>query len=462
MIASNHSNLVHFNFNSHTNPWFGVSVVPFNTTLNWDKAPNVEFDLEEEEEEDNSLINHSETRQRIVGRAICNIKKGTELFQAYGTSVADLVYRYGFAPSSLDDCDDMDGDVVSIDLTDILTIAQESKKGKTHRLNSETLNLKTRFRSEETDNPFASITNIPHLSSRLAALKLSGALDESPWDGLDGHWTAEIARPAQPFLESLLSVSSESKYNSKRGEENRASPMSKEDELAYDDGGLSKLVGTFVVLFADDAAWKRASNALQDFDTNLEESKSSVASEAEDDERSDTSDESRKDDIIASLLLSAIFDLSPEQTDGLLKVALEKGSGGNDPWRALLDEISTCDDTSTSKQQSKKRKISSDKDIHNTNTTCTSRNLPTSSSQPRQVLLRAAVEAAKTALLLRRAKLIEGESSCQNLSVDPEAEKNEVNEAKVQARKTIKILRGVEKSILDQAIEILSRMMVNE
>ena len=60
------------------------------------------------------------------------------------------------------------------------------------------------------------------------------------------------------------------------------------------------------------------------------------------------------------------------------------------------------------------------------------------------------------------AKLFEGESSCQNLSVGPEAEKNEVNEAKVQARKTIKILRGVEKSILDQAIEILSRMMVNE
>ncbi len=109
--------------------------MPFNTTLNWDKAPNVEFDLEEEEEEkDNSLINHSETRQCIVGRAICNIKKGTELFQAYGTSVADLVYRYGFAPSSLDDCNDMDGDVVSIDLTDILTIAQETKKGSTLKL----------------------------------------------------------------------------------------------------------------------------------------------------------------------------------------------------------------------------------------------------------------------------------------------------------------------------------------
>ncbi len=30
------------NFDSHTNPFFGVSIVPFNTTLNWDKVPNVE------------------------------------------------------------------------------------------------------------------------------------------------------------------------------------------------------------------------------------------------------------------------------------------------------------------------------------------------------------------------------------------------------------------------------------
>ncbi len=285
-------------------------------------------------------------------------------------------------------------------------------------------------------------------------MKLSGALDESPWDGLDGHWTAEIARPA-PFLESLLSASSESKYNPRRGEENRTLSMNTEEELAYDDGGLSKLVGTFIVLFADEAAWERASNALQDFDINVEGSKGSVASEAVDDE-SHTSDESRKDDIIASLLLSAIFHLSPQQTDTLLKVALEKGAGGNDPWRALLDVISTCDDTSTSKQQSKKRKISSDKDINNTNTTCTSRDLRTSSSQPRQVLLRVAFEAAKTALLLRRAKLIEGESSCQHLSVEAECEKNEDNAAKVQANRTINILRCVEKSILDQAIEILS------
>ena len=465
-------------------------MVPFNTTLNWDKAPNVEFDLEEEEEEEDcpDNNNHSETCQRIVGRATCNIKKGQELVQSYGASVADLVYRYGFAPSSLEDCDGMDGDVVSIDLADILTIAQETKKGKTHRLNSETLNLKTRQQEgrEETDNPFASITNIPHLSSRLDALKLSGALDESPWDGLDGHLTAEIARPAQPiqpFLESLRASSeSESKNIPKRGGENRTSPMNTVDKLACDDGGLSKLVGTFVVLLADDNAWERASNALQNFNNDIEESRSSGGSEAEGDECSD-SDDSRKDDITASLLLSAIFHLSPQQTDVLLQVALDKGAGGNDPWRALLEEICTI---STSEHKLKKRKISNDKDTHNTNAPCASSILPTSFSRPRRVQLRVAFEAAMTALLIRRAKIIEGESSCPNVNPDLEAynsptersngiisstkgehEKNKGSHqlnagAKVQASKTINILRGVEKSILDQAIKILSSMMVEE
>jgi hypothetical protein len=443
-------------FDSHTNPWFGVSIVPFNTTLNWDKMPNVEFEEVEEDNPDNN--NNSETCQRIVGRATCDIKKGQELIQAYGTSVADLVYRYGFAPSSLEDCDGMDGDVVSIDLTDILAIAQESKNGKTHSINSETLNLKKRqqVESEGTDN---TITHISHLSSRLDALKLSGALGESPWDGLDDHWTAEIARPAQAFLESP--------HASVGGGENRASSMNLEDEQACDDGGLSKLVGTFVVLLADDAAWERASNALQDFNYDIEESRNSGGNEADGDECSDTSDDSRKDDITASLLLSSIFHFSPQQTDTLLQVALDKGAGGNDPWRALLDEICACDATSTSKPQAKKRKKSS-------NDSYTS------------VLLRVAFEAAMTALLNRRAKIIEGESACQNIlaqyqynaperlndrfpSTEGEYEKNKRSHehklntaAKVQASKTISILRSVEKSILDRAVKILSDMMAQE
>ncbi len=121
----------HLNFDSHTNPWYSVSIVPFNTTLNWDKVPNVEFDIEEEEKGGNhhpdNNKNSETSRQRVVGRATCNIKKGQELTQAYTTSVADQVYRYGFAPSTLEDCDGMDGDVVSNDLMDILSIVQETR-----------------------------------------------------------------------------------------------------------------------------------------------------------------------------------------------------------------------------------------------------------------------------------------------------------------------------------------------
>ncbi len=500
-----HLNTSYVNVGSHTNPWFGVSIVPFNTTLNWDKEPNVEFDIEieEEEKEDNNTdkdnnITNSEACQRIVGRATCNITKGQELFQAYGTSVADLVYRCGFAPSTLEDCDGIDGDVVSIDVTDILSIVQETKKGKnTHSINSETLNLKTRRQqvgSEEGDSQFASTTNISQLSSRLDALKLSGALDESPWDGLDGHLTAEIARPTQPLLE-WLRASCQAKNHPKRGRENKASPKNTEEKLTYDDGGLSKLVGIFVVLLADDAAWERASNALQnfDFDNDCEENRSSDGCEAEDDERSDASAESRKDDITASILLSAVFHLSPQQTEALLHVALHAGAGGNDPWRALLDEIAVevCIE-----QKSKKRKIlqkqeeENEKDATNTNTTCTSSISISQTSFSRRVLLRVAFEAAMASLLIRRAKNVEGESSCKNILAHLEAESNntrmrlngrfpsaatdgeyeknsgslEFNAAKakekVEAYKIINILRNVEKLILDQAIEILEMSSV--
>ncbi len=55
----------------------------------------------------------------------------------------------------MEDCDGMDGDVVSIDVMDILSIVQETKKGKnTHSINSERLILKTRRQvgSEEGDS----------------------------------------------------------------------------------------------------------------------------------------------------------------------------------------------------------------------------------------------------------------------------------------------------------------------
>jgi len=333
--------------------------------------------------------------------------------------------------------------------------------------------------SEESDNRFASTTNIPQLASRLDALKLSGALDESPWDGLDGHWTAEIARPAQSFLRPAqsflqsLRASSQAKNHPKRGRENGTSPMNTEDKVAYDDGGLSKLIGIFLVLLADESAWERASFALRNFDNDHQESRSSggSGSEAEDDEHSDASDESRKDDITASILLSGIFHLSPEETDALLQVALHAGAGGNDPWRALLDEIANVIAFDhSSEQKPKKRKTlqyqgeENEKDTPNT-TACTPNDKNYFS---RRVQLRAASEAALTALLMRREAAIEGDSSCREIitdlheNADREYNKNkhkgseEINSAaKVEAFKTVKILRDVEKSILDQAIEML-------
>lgn len=454
--------------------------MPFNTTLNWSKMPNVEFDLEEDVPYENTVA-----CQRIVGRASCNIKKGQELFQAYGTSgasdsVADFVYRYGFAPSTLEECSGMDGDVVSIDVADILSIAEATKKQcKNHsRLNSETLNLNTRRQvgSDGSDIPFSSVTNITQLSSRLEALKMSGALDESPWDGMR-HWTAEIGRPAVSFLQTFC-ASSQSKSRTKRDRENENFPVSLEveDRLAFDDGGLSKLVGIFIVLLADDADWERASISLQNFENDHKGSSSSgneadsCDSEAKDDESSQASDESRKDDITASILLSSIFNLCPHQREKLLQVALHVGMGGNDPWRALLDGVANAIATANSdiEQKLKKGKTAEQQQQQDekkediSNTICMGTTTLTSTSSHVQKV-KAAFEAANAAICLRRRKLIEGELSFKNIFTDlvtQQAKNGQGSDdvtslAKEEAIKTVEILRHVEKSILEQAIKIL-------
>ena len=70
--------------------------------------------------------NKHDEHPRIVGKAICDIKKGDELFQDYGDSVAELVYRCCFAPSNCR----MEGDAVSIAMSDILSIAQKMWSSK--------------------------------------------------------------------------------------------------------------------------------------------------------------------------------------------------------------------------------------------------------------------------------------------------------------------------------------------
>jgi G3E family GTPase len=135
---------------SHATPWFGVSIAPFCTTLNWSPHPNVEFDVAQDEE----------GREVLVGVAIRSITEKEELCQAYGESVAELVYRFGFLPQqSNGDVSPLEGDTVSLGLA-ILAEACGKSKGK--------------------------------IKTRTLALCQAGVLGESPWDGVDDV-TAELS-----------------------------------------------------------------------------------------------------------------------------------------------------------------------------------------------------------------------------------------------------------------------------
>ena len=135
----------------------------------------------------------------------------------------------------------------------------------------------------------------------------------------------------------------------------------------------------------------------------------------------------------------------------LQQMALDIGRGGNDPWRALLLCLVHMKDESVSQQKHKKRKTLTQKEKALANI-------------PWAYVL----DTAKVAICNRRNKLLKGEKESQTL-VDTLSSKNKSNcdmktvdtkhdeqtEMHLEAINTISILRGVEKSILDQAIEIL-------
>eukprot|EP00985_Skeletonema_marinoi_P001050 scaffold432_cov95-Skeletonema_marinoi.AAC.1 len=84
------------------------------------------------------------------------------------------------------------------------------------------------------------------------------------WDGLGGHWTwtwtwtVEIARHKPIFFAIAL-------YHTSR-QARITKEVERTEHLAcsHDDGGLSKLVGPFHVLLADDAVvWERALSPQQ-------------------------------------------------------------------------------------------------------------------------------------------------------------------------------------------------------
>ena len=292
---------------SHINPWFGGSIVPFNTTLNWSERPNVEFDVDEG------------GAPRVIGRATRDIAVGEELTQECAPTTAELIYRYGFAPTidevlgtgegasssglarkgsgqaAAQGCGARDEDVVSISFEQIVAACGADKMAPVRR------------------------------GRRRKLLCAAGALDSSPWDGLD----------------ALVTV-----------------------ELQLNGSGLAKLLGACLALCADDSIWaaaeaatlKVAPNAFEceeceeasDEEASAEEASDEEASaeEASDEEASaeeasdeEASDEeaSADDDQIAAALVSALSSASATVVSALKGIAVTEGGEDADPWPALLD-----------------------------------------------------------------------------------------------------------------------------
>lgn len=126
----------------------------------------------------------------------------------------------------------------------------------------------------------------------------------------------------------------------------------------------------------------------------------------------DGDDESRTDDITASILLSSVANLSPEQSTKLRQLALDMGRSGHDPWRALLlnlahAEIANSNCGDGSKQKRKKRKVEQQDPT---------KEATSSSSNTRQrIPWKCAFEAARSAISNQRKMLIRGETGSQKL-----------------------------------------------
>jgi hypothetical protein len=86
--------------------------------------------------------------------------------------------------------------------------------------------------------------------------------------------------------------------------------LSDRERCSYDDGGISKLIGIWLVLLADTQAWLRTSKSIDnipgsDNQADKEEDLGSNDSASSDDE---DDNESRSDDITASVILSSLAD----------------------------------------------------------------------------------------------------------------------------------------------------------
>ncbi|KAL3781297.1 hypothetical protein HJC23_006521 [Cyclotella cryptica] len=397
---------------SHANPWFGVSIVPFNTTLNWGSDVNVEFDLEETQPNGN---NNHDCEEVVVGRAVSDISKGSELFQQYGESVAELVYRCGFAPK-FDEY--ASSDSISLYLCDIVRIVEKLFSPEIEGANSSP----AKENHTKLGTPTSSI--ITHLPSRIEALKKSGAIDTSPWDGMDECLSAELSSPSSEFMKSVTGSNS-GQQSKDVGDRLRKRPRDEveceqdndrnEKRSSYDDGGISKLIGICLVLAADGETWQRSATAMDNIpiDNGNENEDRDESESGEDDSASgeENETESRSDDIAASVLLASLGNLTPKQSTKLQQRSLDVGMGGHDPWRALLLELSNMGNSKTT------------------------------------LKWEIALEAAKVVIQDRMDRLMGGEESCQRLQKTCPEEQG--------ALETIHTLQLVEKSLLSRALKIL-------
>jgi hypothetical protein len=137
---------------------------------------------------------------------------------------------------------------------------------------------------------------------------MAGAVDASPWDGLEESVTAEVQRGGV---------------------------------------GVAKLLGACLVLCADEAAWEAARRAAADVQAaaecqacdSAEEEEGEAEGEAEGEEEGEEGGGEGSDDRTAAALVGAIAGASPAEAAALAELALANG-GEDDPWPSLLERAS--------------------------------------------------------------------------------------------------------------------------
>lgn len=247
---------------SHLNPWFGGSITPVNCTLNYAASPNVEFE--------------AEGADSVVARALRVIPAGEELTQEYSESTAMFLYRYGFLPSAIATAAASSASVASA-----ASAASTATAGPAFAAVTPLEEDGVSVLAADLAADLAATAGSAAAEQRLDWLCASGALGESPWDGLEDLVTAE---------------------------------------LSADGAGTAKLVGACLALGANAACWERAATAA------------AVAQAA----AGGTDEDGNHDDVIAAALVASLFGLGTADAAGLAEVAAKEGGEEGDPWPSLL------------------------------------------------------------------------------------------------------------------------------